>query len=136
MGLFSINVGKGFVELQVLAQNRVMWQKAVREGSISFMDNWINSETKTSFERFLPGFLERYEYENGSLGVISDDIIEEAYRKEKGGVFWRIEEAEESITFRKGVFSATHSSHKRNNKKNKAIVEEQSRVSRLLELMR
>jgi hypothetical protein len=40
-----------------LAQNRAFWGKAVRDGSEFFMDNWINNESKRSYERFLPGFL-------------------------------------------------------------------------------
>ena len=134
LDLFSINVGKGFVALQLLAQNRAMWKKVVRDGSVIFMDKWLSKELKFSFERFLPEFLDTYDFD--LLGPVSDDVIEDAYRKVKYGDFWRIEETEEKITVRTGVRSATQLLHKKHVKKIKVIVEEQSRVARLLEDMR
>jgi len=133
LDLFSINGSKGFVALQHLAQNRAVWRKVVRDGSQIFMDKWLSKELKLSYERFLPGFLVAYDY---VLGPPSDDVIEDAYRRAKYGDFWRIEEAEANITVRKGVRSANQLLHKKHVKKYKVIVEEQSRVSRLLEDMR
>jgi hypothetical protein len=36
--LFSINVGRNFEALDLLAQDRGMWQKLVRDSSESFID--------------------------------------------------------------------------------------------------
>jgi exonuclease III len=164
--LFSINVGKDFEALKNLAQNRALWRKVVRDGSEFFMDNWINNETKRSFENFLPGFLERYNYDENVvldtdvveygndfrrvtrglsswkipriIGALSDEVIRDAYKRVKLGEYWRIEEDDsESVTVRGGLSSfAKGLLHKKHVKKYKVIVEEQSRVSRLLKDMR
>jgi hypothetical protein len=131
---FSINVGKDFEALKNLVQNRAFWRKVVRDGSAFFMDNWINNESKKSYESFLPGFLERYDYdenivwdtdavERGNdfrnvtrglsswkipriIGALSDEVIQDAYKRVKLGEYWRIEEDDsESVTVRGGLSS-------------------------------
>ena len=166
LNLFDINVGKGIEALKILAQDRAVWRNTVKVGSELFMDNWINHRTKVSFERFLPGFLERYEYDESTVfdsdvveqsndfrnvarglsswniprieGALNDDVIKDAYKRMKLGEYWRIEEDDsESVTVRGGVSSFKKGLlHKKHVKKYKVIVEEQSRVSRLLEDMR
>lgn len=55
--LFSINVPKGFVALQPLAQNRAVWQNAVKDVAAALMYNLLKKESKLSFERFFSVFL-------------------------------------------------------------------------------
>jgi hypothetical protein len=130
--LLSINVRKNFEALKNLVQNRAFWRKVVRDGSVFFMENWINNESKKSYESFLPGFLERYDYdenvvwdtdvvERGNdfrnvtkglsswkipriIGALSDEVIQDAYKRVKLGEYWRIEEDDsESVTIRGGA---------------------------------
>jgi hypothetical protein len=166
LSLFSINVGGDFEALKKLAQNRALWRKLVRDGSVLFMDKWINDETTLSYERFLPKFLEKYNYDENVvleigivedrndfrnvarglsswnmpriIGALNDEVIKDAYKRVKLGEYWRVEEDEsESVTVRGGLSSfAKGLLHKKHVKKYKVIVEEQSRVSRLLEDMR
>lgn len=58
MELLSVNVGKGLVVLQYLAQNRSVRQKAVKDESLAFMYNWLKKESKLSFKSFLAKFLD------------------------------------------------------------------------------
>ena len=166
LSLFSINVGGDFEALKKVAQNRALWRKLVRDGSVLFMDKWINDETTLSYERFLPKFLEKYNYDENVvleigivedrndfrnvarglsswnmpriIGALNDEVIKDAYKRVKLGEYWRVEEDEsESVTVRGGLSSfAKGLLHKKHVKKYKVIVEEQSRVSRLLEDMR
>jgi hypothetical protein len=166
LSLFSINIDEDFEALKKLAQNRALWRKAVRDGSKLFMHKWINHETKLSYERFLPEFLERHHYdenvvldigvvEGGNdfrnvvrglsswnipriIGVLNDEVIKDAYKRVKLGEYWWVEEDDsESVTVRGRLSSfAKCLLHKKYVKKYKVIVEEQSRASRLLEDMR
>jgi hypothetical protein len=72
------------------------------------------------------------------IGALSDEVIQDAYKRVKLGVYWRIEEDDsESVTVRGGLSSfAKRLLHKKHVKKNKVIIEEQSRVSRLLKDVR
>jgi hypothetical protein len=129
-----------------------------------YSSRWISHETTLSYERFLPNFFERYNYdenvvlgivEGGNdfrnvarglssrnipriIGVLNDEVINKGYKRMKLGEYWRVEEDEsESVTVRGGLSSfAKGLLHKKYVKKNKVIVEEQSRVSRLLEDIR
>jgi hypothetical protein len=72
-------------------------------------------------------------------GALSDEIIKDAYKRAKLGEYWRVEEDDsESVTVRGGLSSYKKSMLHREKhvKKYKVIVEEQSRVSRLLKDMR
>jgi hypothetical protein len=64
------------------------------------------------------------------IGALSDEVIQDAYKRVKLGEYWRIEEDDsESVTVRRGLSSfAKRLLHKKHVKKYKVITEEQSRV--------
>jgi hypothetical protein len=150
LSLFSINVGGDFEALKKLAQNRALWRKVVKDGSVLFMDKRISLETTLSYERFLPKFLGRCNYdENVVLGIVeggndfrnvarglpswnmpriigalNDEVIKDAYKRVKLGEYWRVEEDEsESVTVRGGLSSfAKGLLHKKHVKKYKVLL--------------
>jgi hypothetical protein len=72
------------------------------------------------------------------MGALSDEVIQDAYKRVKLGEYWRIKEDDsESGTVRGGLSSfAKRLLHKKHVKKYKVVIEEQARVSRLLKYMR
>jgi hypothetical protein len=117
-------VGGKFDALEHLALDKSVWQKLVRDGSEVFTDTWLKKKLKISYEIFIVEYINNYDHDVYELlGPPSDDLIEEACRRKKYGDCWQLDE--DKVT---GLVLE--------NKKYKVVVEEQSRVSRLLEDLR
>ena len=132
--LFGMYSSTNISILEGLANDRNKWQRLVNNGAAVILDKWLLAGHKASYERHVEVFFQTWD--PVEKGWPSEDVLEDSWKREKKGEFWKIEEAEENITVRSGFISDNRLLDKKYKKKINVISEIPSRVSRVLEDMR